>query len=398
MSSLGSGDKRAQIVGPFLKDHAHNRRRPEYCMQRRARLTGRHPKHYNLYFDPLRYVDRFSNVGMTWPNPVNGENSMEPGIEYGISDYVENQEAFDALTDEQVQALARGETVKYGESEAAKVEAESSETPAAAAEPKEAVVESKPELLAKDGKHTIPYKELEDSREREAQWKSIAEAQTALAESLKTAKAEDKGTGETKAQDEVVAQFIEAFPELAESLQPAMEKMIDARVNASVAELEKKFAEAIGPMQKAAVDNSVEAHFKTIYAAVPDFDAIVDSKAIQSWVETLPSYVRKAAEVVLEKGSANEIIELFSDYKASLPADKTAEPVPSKTDIAAKAAAAIAKVKGKNPTSLSDVPAGTNAPIDADAAEAAMSPSQLYDHMMKMGDPTKILAHMSRVI
>lgn len=327
--------------------------------------------------------------------------SMEAGVEYGIADYIEDQAAYDALTDEQVQALSRGELVKYGETEPAASPAakESDEAPAVATEekPAEVVAEEPPVIATKDGKHVIPFQELQDARDREAHWKQIAEAKTALAESLQAAKVEDKGTGDTKAQDDVLEKFISEYPELAPSLTPAIQKMIDAGVNAKVSELEKKFAESIAPMQKAALENSAEAHFAAITKAVPDFHSIVDSGAIQAWVGKLPSYVRTAAEAVLEKGTAKEIIELFSDYKASLPAGKTAEPVPSKEEIEKKAAAAVAAAKGKTPSSLSEVASGTNAEIDGDAAEATMSPQQLYAKMQNM-DPNKILAHLSKAI
>jgi hypothetical protein len=327
--------------------------------------------------------------------------TLEPGVEYGITDYIENQEAFDALTDEQVQALNRGELVKYGETEAAPTEAapESSESPAAATETvKEApVVEQEPVIATKDGKHVIPFKELENAREQARQWEEIAKAQTALAESLKAAKAEDAGTGETKAQDEVMEKFVQDYPELAEALTPAIQKMIDAGVNAKVAALEAKFAEAIAPIQKTAQDNSIEAHFAAIHAAIPDFNEIVEAGAIQAWVEKLPSYVRTAAQAVLDKGTATEIIELFSDYKASLPAGKTAEPVPGKEELAAKAAAAIAKAKSKAPATLSDVPSGSNADLNSDASEATMSAQQLFAKMQNWS-PDKILEHLSKAI
>jgi hypothetical protein len=326
--------------------------------------------------------------------------SLEAGVEYGIADYIEDQAAYDALTDEQVQALSRGELVKFGETEPAPAAKESDDAPAVATEekkPAEAVVEVPPVIATKDGKHVIPFQELQDARDREAQLKSVVEAQATLIESLKTAKVEDTGTGKTDAQDDVLAKFVSEYPELAPSLTPAIQKMIEAGVNAKVSELEKKFAETIAPMQKTAMENSEEAHFAAITKAIPDFHSIVDSGEIHAWVEKLPSYVRESAEKVLEKGTAQKIIELFSDYKASLPAGKTAEPGLSKEEIEKKAAAAVAAAKGRTPSSLSEVASGTNAEIDSDAAEATMSPQQLYAKMQNM-DPNKILAHLSKAI
>lgn len=275
---------------------------------------------------------------------------MERDFEF----FLKNAEAYESLTVDQVHALGRGESIEYGDTAPADPEvehaaAESDVTPAVAAEP-----DPEPELLAKDGKHTIPYSELETARARAEQAEALAATQAELIESLKAAKTADEGTGDTEAQDDVLAEFKEQYPELATMLAPALQKLIDNGVALKTSEIEKKFSEALAPIQKTAQDNSVEAHFSAITEAVPDFDKLVESGAVDDWIKTLPSYARAGATRVMSEGTAPEVIELFGQYKATL-----AEPAPGKTaaEIKDAAAAAIAKAKGGRPTSLTDVPA-----------------------------------------
>ncbi len=268
--------------------------------------------------------------------------------------FLKNAEAYESLTVDQIHALGRGESIEYGDTAPADpvvepAAAESDVAPAVAA-----VNEPEPELLAKDGKHTIPYSELETARARAEQAEALAATQAELIESLKAAKVADAGTGETEAQDDVLKDFKEQYPELATMLAPALQKMIDAGVALKTGEIEKKFSEALAPIQKTAQDNSIDAHFAAITDAHKDFDALIESGAVDKWIATLPGYARSGAEKVMAGGTAPEVIELFDQYKATL-----AAPAPGKTDAEIKAAAAeaIAKAKGGRPTSLTDVPA-----------------------------------------
>ena len=55
---------------------------------------------------------------------------------------------------------------------------------------------------------------------------------------------------------------------------------------------------------------SLKEHYKRIYAAHPDADAIHDSPSFQAWLAKYPAYQRIASE-----GSTQEIIEMFTAYK-----------------------------------------------------------------------------------
>lgn len=319
--------------------------------------------------------------------------------EHDFEWFLQHQEAYDSLTVEQVHALGRGELVAYGETKPAKAAEDSSGSPAAAEdEAKKAADEAAakaeaeaatakkedPVILAKDGKNTIPFSELEESRAKAAQFEALARDQAALIEDLKAAKVADKGTGATDAQDEVMKQFKENYPELAEMLAPAVQKMIDAGVNAKVEALEARFAAALAPIQKTANDNSIDAHFAAIEEAHADFRELVEKGAVAKWIETLPSYARPAAEAVMKEGNADQVIELFTDYKKSIGTLKK-PPADTKEQLEAKANAAIAKAKSTKVTSLTDLPAssGTEANEEPTTVEgwsekfSGMSPAQI---------------------
>ena len=322
--------------------------------------------------------------------------------EKDLAYYMANENEFNALTEEQVIALSEGHTVE-GETAAPKEEAaEDVESPAHEAEAKEPVVEEENVLLAKDGKHIIPFERLQEMTEKAAQWEAFAREQAALVESMKQAKAEDAETGGTKAQEAVIAEYAGDFPEVFEDLKGHFQSMIDAKVTAKMTELEAKLDNVIAPMQQQAEDNSREAHFAAIKSVINDFDQLVDSGVVEDWIKTQPSYVQKAANQVLygipgvknSAGTASEVIELFSNYKASQPNKQAA---PSKDDLNAKANAVIAKAKAKTPTSLTDVPSGTSAAIDDDAAEAGMNAQQLFAKYQGM-PPEKILKSIARAI
>ena len=282
--------------------------------------------------------------------------------------YLANEDEYNKLTDDQVIALSHGETI---EGETAEQTAENEESPALETKAVAPVVEEV--LLAKDGKHIIPFERLREMTDKAVQWEAFAREQAALVESLKQAKIEDAKTGGTEAQEAVMDEYKGEFPEVFDDLKGHIQSMIDAGVSAKMSAMEARLKDEIAPMQKIAVDNAMDAHFNAIKAAINDFDQLVDSGAVEEWIKTQPSYVQKAANQVLfgipgvknSAGTASEVIELFSSYKASL--TKSHE-TPSKQDLQAKANAVIAKAKVRAPTSLTDVPSGTQSAIDEEEA------------------------------
>ena len=70
------------------------------------------------------------------------------------------------------------------------------------------------------------------------------------------------------------------------------------------------YEEASAPQAKSAVEQE---HYRRIYVAHPDADAIHVNPGFQAWVAKYPAYQR-----ILSKGSTQEIIDMFTAYKNQL--------------------------------------------------------------------------------
>jgi hypothetical protein len=311
-------------------------------------------------------------------------------MEHDFEWFLQNEKAYDSLTAEQVELLGQGGTLPYDPAE-----------PAAVVEPEPVVVEPAavaavtepvdPTVLTADGKNTIPYSEFRAFKDRtQAAEASLAESsariaeQAELIESLKAARVADVGTGDTTAQDEVLANFKTDYPELAETFMPALDKMLaakDSAFAARLAEVEAKLA----PIQQSTQNTAVNEHLATIVKGVPDFNALLDSGAVDEWVAKLPGYARVGAERVLNEGTASEVVELFTQYKATLAAPAPVTAGVGTAEAKAAAAAAIANAKTKTPLSASDIPAHSTATGNEDpttvtgwsAKYAKMSPEDI---------------------
>ena len=322
--------------------------------------------------------------------------------------FLKNQEAYDQLTNEQILALGRGEEIVIGDTPAETPPAEDSSATPDAGEDDTTATETPPVepievagVLTKDGKHIIPFSELETARDQAAQLKELSDNQAKIIAEFQAAKKADEVVGTTDAVDAAMAKLNEEYPDLALVMTPAIEAVINARVNATVAQLEKKFTEALAPIQQNIHDASSEAHFALIVDAVPDFDALVASGDVVKWIdEKLPSYARSGAHAVLKEGTASEVIKLFSDYKeaAGITTKEpvvTETPADSKETLAAKAAAVIAKAKKVTPKSASEIPSA--APIVGEIDETTLNAAQLLARY-EGKSPAAILKDLARVI
>lgn len=302
--------------------------------------------------------------------------------------YLEHQDESGKLSEEQMAQMLTGDLTGDSANQGDTVEAtESDEAPAVAANPEPDVVEeAKPEptVLAKDGEHTIPYEKLQEARDAAKYWEQQAKDTAEQVAALTKAK-DPEAKPESTATEDIFGDYSE------QALANGVEKLVGQRVAA----LEQKFADALAPMQKSAEEQATAAHFKTIYDAHPDTDQIVKAPQLNQWIDAQPSFLRDQCKAVLERGNAEQVVELFTAFKAS-----TVQPaavLPAKEDLAGKAAAVIAKTKSVAPTSLSNVPAGSAAHHDEAAAMREMSGMTLMDKFHGK-TPQQIMDLMSRVI
>lgn len=325
------------------------------------------------------------------------------------SDYfMQNQAEYDALTDAQRLELLNIGSITVGDTDssaapnaAAEVDANSTDgelgkDSAVEGDGKAAETGAEPEgIISKDGKHVIPFSRLTEAQEEAARFKTLAEQQQALIDKLTAAQDTDKGTGDTKAQEDVLEELRAEFPELAEKLAPAISKLVEQGVSATVA----KLTSMIEPLQANAHESAADKHFNAIRAAHSDFDALMAGDAVDKWIEKQPAFVRGRYQEVLEKGTANEVNELLSSYKDANKTTPVTENKLSAEDVAKAAKEVVDKAKSstKVPVSLSDVPAGSVLNTDELGAMAELSPVALMAKF-EGKTPEQIDALISKVI
>ena len=256
-------------------------------------------------------------------------------------------------------------------------------------------------VLARDGKHTIPYETLVKHREGEQHWKAQAEAaQQQLADLQAQAQARaDAGTAPTKT-DNMVATAeaaIEAgadvgifgdFSEeaLAKGIATLVEQQVQARVSA-----------ALEPLATKQAKDAAAAHYDAIYSKHPDADSIAQSNEFAAWVNAQPSAVRNAYWGLFDAktgGTAEEIVEVFDAFKAaSTPNPNT----PAAADPKAAASAAVAAARATPPASLSSIPgARVEGASELDRAADMSGPDML--EATKNMSPAQIEAWLDRQI
>lgn len=270
--------------------------------------------------------------------------------------------------------------------------------PVAAAAPAVAAPAPEPVVLAKDGVHTIPYTELVEARRMATEAKQRADELEAALAAAKTPAASTPATAPPDSKPEGTTQTIELFGDFSEeAMVKGIEKLVDIRVKAITADLDKR----LGPTEAAAETAAHEAHFTTIYQAHPDADSIAESAELKAFIDKQPSFVRDGYRNVLTNGTAAQVVELFTTYKeatgvASRPSNTAATAAPAVDPVKA-AEAAIAAAKLPPPTSLSDIPAGAVTAHDEAGVFAGKSPQALMASFLGRSHDD-ILKTLDRVI
>ena len=257
-------------------------------------------------------------------------------------------------------------------------------------------------VMARDGKHTIPYAKLQEARQGEQFWKAKAEeAEKNLSTLQAEAKVrEDAGHAPTKT-DNMVAQAEAAIesgvdPELfgdfsEKSLAAGINKLVQQRVSEEV-------SKAIAPLQSKQAEEAQSDHLKAIYSAHPNADSLYESQQFKDWVNAHPSAVRSAYWSVFDPktgGSADQVIEVFDAFVraneklSSNPLPPAAAKQPDKP-----AAAAAVERKPEAPMSLSSIPGG-HAVNAAEDAVGSISALELYAALEEK-TPAQIEAFLNR--
>ena len=243
-------------------------------------------------------------------------------------------------------------------------------------------------ILAKDGKHTIPYDKLVEARNGEKEWKQkFDEAQQQLAQ-LQADAQERKDNGQAPTtqdnQANIAQQAIDQgvdpaiFGDFSEKdLATGIQKLVNSQVSTLV---QQQLQTALAPIQQQQQVSVEQAHFNEIFTAHPDAESIVESKEFNDWKNAQPSFLKDAYETVLDKGSAAQVVELLGLYKSNTQSGQQAAQ-PANDAVKAVAQKAVSQAQTPPPNSLSDLPAGSPAGVSRDERLAAMSPAQLAEEM-----------------
>lgn len=254
-------------------------------------------------------------------------------------------------------------------------------------------------VLAKDGKHTIPYERLQETREQVQQYKQQVEQLTAQLAAQQT-----PGNTQVAQQNAAVAEaVIEASGNNADVMamfgdfsEEAIAKGVEALVSQRVsAQVQSMMDAALAPFKQQQQLSAEQQHFAYIGSAHPDFESIPESQEFQAWKDAQPSFIRSAYDDVLNKGNAEQVVELLSLYKSqNNVSSKVDTPAPTQAMVE-KAKQAVQNAPSKVPHSVTDLPAGSPAALSADERLSNLSGPELLAEMENWS-PDQVEAYMSR--
>lgn len=247
-------------------------------------------------------------------------------------------------------------------------------------------------IASKSGAYTIPYEKLTEARqqrdtlkaENEALKDQLAQLTYAQQQNLAAAQAQaqaraDAGQSPTQADANLAAaqaaveQGVDAslFGDFSEeALAKGIAQMVEQRAAAMV---DAKLKEALAPIRQREAKSAADAHQQAIFSAHPDAAEIHESAEFKAWVGGQPGYARGAIEHALSDGTTEQVIEVFSAFKAAAGKGNPAEAVTK----------ALAKAQQQPPASLSELPgAVASGAGDAERVAAlAGDPAALLDFM-----------------
>jgi len=327
--------------------------------------------------------------------------------------FLENSEEFLNLSEDQQATLLtggilEGETANEGaEGDKPSVEAEGSESPDAAVEAAEeagkeekpaAEAEPEPVVLARDGKHTIPFSELESARTR------VQELERLLAEKGQPAavpdQKEEKQTEQAQSADTGLADLVRERDEAL--YQGDTEKAHELSLKIIGVQQELATQAAIAAMEARESKVKVESAKQTaMEAAQAKADEMLaqnkfldpnDSTFSQDAVDLVIAQRDRLMASGMPPAEAIEkaVAKVAPLFQKTVTADPTA-------DVAAKAAEVISKAQSKVPTSLSSMPAGSAPQHDEGEAIREMSGLSLISAFEGMSSD-QIMKKLSRVI
>ena len=300
-----------------------------------------------------------------------------------------NPDEFEALSDEDRMLLANGEPVEgeiTGESPDADstddAEEQGDEGQEAEGQAEEAVV------LAKDGKHTIPFDELQKARDAAAFWQ-------AQAEEAKQAIQQKREAFEQSQQVDLKSlrkQLRDATLLDDEALIDDLESQIDAElVRVAQATAQQQFSAAMAAANEQAEQRAIASAAESLIAKYPALDhtkPTANAEAIAVVQALSAMYANDRPRATALSDAVTKVASMFG-------MDGNSQPDLSDASAKADKAIAAAKAKPKVPSSMASIPSAPTPPTDEMQAIGQMSIQQMQDKMMDM-PREKILALLAR--
>jgi hypothetical protein len=260
-------------------------------------------------------------------------------------------------------------------------------------------------ILAKDGTHTIPYDELvtaraqaKEAKELAEQWKKLAEERGGESagegasdkETASDGDADGDGpTDENEADslftEEAFEDLLDDYPEAAQQIKAIMD---------TTSTLQQKLREMEQVVQKTALNSAIEQHFSEIATAHDDYDKILPSEEMKSWIKGQPDFIRAELERVYDSGTSSEVADLITAYK-----DQTGYKGSATTTNHQQGGKEGNSSTSKGPSlpeSLGDSP-GAAGPADAAEAFLQLSPASQLDKLENMS-PDKREALLAKIM
>lgn len=240
-------------------------------------------------------------------------------------------------------------------------------------------------VMAKDGKHTIPFEKLAEARDEAKEWKQRFEEQQAqiaamqqaapnvsqaqAENNLQTAQALIEASGNDVDVIELFGDFSEqAIAKAVNTLvQQQLSTQVDAIVNQRLGEIN----------QQQQTLTAQEQHFQTISDAHPDWTSVVESSEFDTWMNKQPSYIQDGINQVFKGGTAQQVNQVLTDYKTQNNL-LVSDPVASIKEAAKQA---VSNARSQVPHSLSDLPAGAPNAVSREERLANLSGAELIEEM-----------------
>jgi small-conductance mechanosensitive channel len=321
-----------------------------------------------------------------------------------------NPEQFDALSDEDRMLLANGETIE-GETEGESPDANGTEETAVEGGDDDADDDGddvadieQPEVMAKDGKHTIPFEELQAARDSAKRLEELVRQQSELIESLKNPAAPQAQESNEPTLDDKLAEIRQEIEDAAlldeqdklKGLIADMHRLIaeDAQ-SKSRAEISKEFEARDQRAREAAAQSALDA---VAAQAAKDYP-FLDSQSASANQDAIGKVVRYRNALIAEGAPLHEALAEAVKTFAPMYQSKPQGTASQQASMSAKEAAekAIAGAKSKVPTSMSSIPSAASPATDEVQAMSGMSAQALQDKMMDL-PREKIIELMNRTL